>query len=323
MRRHERQVFNYDFRVQRRARLAPYPSLDDVVAAWSALFAVGDTDHQRERGDIVYRIGDIDVDQVNRVVKILIRRGDIHASNPFFHDRATGNSRSVPRGATEDGERAAHLVISLNHEANQPTVYLGHLEGVPGISHRQVQAHLNALVKRAINNGLVAFSYADPGGARTRAGEPKMHNYVPSVEMEGHPAASVVNDLEQGHFHSMVLIDRRPRNQLGGNQYLVERERTLIVGASPNMPSQGRLGAILAAAQTQQGNFQTARLRFRDPAGNQRQMDYDIATGTPEQQNYVQSYHVRNINPPMDDSSLTLVPFLTQHMVAQVVADRT
>lgn len=323
MRRNERQIFSYDFRVQRRARLAPFPTFEEIVETWSELFVAGDTEHQRERGDVIYRIGDFEVDQVNRVVKLLIQRGDIHASNPYFHDRATGNSRPVARGATEDGERAAHLVISLDHEANQPTVYLGHLEGVPRIGHRQVQAHLNALIKRAINNSLVDFSYADPGGARTRAGQPKMHDYVPSIEMEGHPAASVVNDLEHGHFQSMVLIDRTPRNQLGGNQYLVERERSLIIGASANIPRQGRLGAILAAARTQQGNFQTARLRFRDPNGNQRKMDYDIATGAPEQQEYIQSYHVQNINPPMDDSSLNLVPFLTQRMVDQVIADRT
>ena len=297
--------------------------MEDFVVGWAALFEQGDTAHHRERGDIVFRVGDMEVDQQNRVVKLLIRRGDIHASNPFFHDRVTGNTRPITRAATEDAERAAHLVVSLDQETDQPNVYLAQLEGVPGVGHRQVQAHLNALAKRALAQGLIEFSYPDPGGARTRAGQPKMLGYVPSLELEGHPAASLIDDLEQGRFQGMTLIDRRPRNQLGGNQYLVERERYLTVGASANMPRQGRIGAIIAAAQTQRGEFQTARLRFKTPDGQDRTVDYDIASGTPEEQAYVQSYHVTNIDPPMDDSSLRLVPFLTGRMTAQVVAERT
>jgi hypothetical protein len=121
----------------------------------------------------------------------------------------------------------------------------------------------------------------------------------------------------------MTLIDSTPRNQVGGNQFLVEKERYLVVAASPHMPQQGRLNAIINAARAKQADFQTARLRFKDRAGMPRKVDYDIATGAPDDQGYVQSYRVTNINPPMDDSSLRLVPFLTQRMVAQVVADRT
>jgi len=323
MRRTERRIYSYELRVEKRANLAPFAPLEEIVGAWTSLHGAGDTTYERERGDVAYRIGDIAIDAAARVVKVLIRRGDIHASNPFFHDRATGNTRAVVRSFTEDGERAAHLVISLDAETNQPNTYLCHLEGVPGISHRHVQAMLNALISRAKHAGLVVFDYQDPSGARHRDGSPKMLPSLPRIAFEAVPSATILNDVENGVLHGMTLVDRRPHNRLGGNQYLVEKEKYLVVTAAPNMPSQGRFQAVLAAARSQQGNFQSMRLRFVDPAGRPRTVDYDIASGTPEQQLYVQSYVVANINPPMDDSSLTLVPFLTSRMVQGVMAGRT
>ena len=323
MRRTERRIYSYEVRVGKKANLAPFAPLEDIAASWTSLHGINDTADERERGDLVDRIGDGAGDQVARVVKILIRRGDIHASNPFFHDRATGNTRAVVRSLTEDGERAAHLVISLDAETNQPNIYLCHLEGVPGISHRQVQAMLNRLISRAKRAGLVNFDYPDPSGARHRDGSPRLLPSTPRIDLEGVPSSSLLNDIEHGVLQEMTLVDRSPRNRVGGNQYLVEKEKSLVVSAAPNMPSVGRFQAVLAAARSQRANFQSMRLRFVDPAGQPRHVDYDIATGTPEQQIYVQSYAVTNINPPMDDSSLSLVPFLTNRMVQRVIADRT
>jgi hypothetical protein len=323
MRRTERRVYSYELKVEKRAKLAPYARLEDIVGAWTSLHGASDTVYERERGDVAYRIGDISIDAAARVVKLLIRRGDIHASNPFFHDRATGNTRAVVRSSTEDGERAAHLVISLDAETDLPNTYLCHLEGVSGISHRHVQAMLNALISRAKHADLANFDYPDPSGARHRDGRPRMLSSMPRVSLEGVPSATILNDLENGVLQGMTLVDRRPRNLVGGNQYLVEKEKYLVVTAAPNMPSSGRFQAVLAAARSQRANFQSMRLRFVDPAGQPRTVGYDIASGTPEQQLYVQSYLVANINPPMDDSSLSLVPFLTHEMVQRVVADRT
>ena len=323
MRRHERQVYSYDMAIIRRAQLAPFPPLSEIVVVWEAMFRAGATAHARERGNIVYRIGDIDVDHDRQVARLLIRRGDINASNPFFSHRVTGQTRAIQRDAEEDGERAAHLVVSLAPEAARPNIYLCQLEGVTSISHAQVQALLNAILKKAISDGSAEFAYADPGGARRRNGDPKTTPFVPGIELTGHPSSALISDLEQGAFKGMTLIDRRPHNQLGGNQYLTEKERFLVVSAAPNMPSAGRFDSIIAAARAKRGDFQTARLRFVDPEGNPHAIDYDIASGTPEQQAYVQSYWVRNINPPMDDSSLTLVPFLANRMADRVVADRT
>lgn len=323
MQRNERQVFNYDLLVTRRTELAPYPSLEDIAVAWEQMFIASRASHARERGTILYRIGDLLLDHDRGLLKILIRRGDINAPNPFFSHRQTGVTRAITRDAQEDAERAAHLIISTLPQTNAPNSYLCHLEGVPGISHRQVQAMLNSILKAAIRAGTATFDFPDPAGARRRDGIPKTTTFIPTIELLGHPSAAAVNDLEQGQIQSITLIDRRPHNQLGGNRYLTEKESYLVVAADPNMPRNGRLNSIIAAARVRRADFQSARIRFKDPSGVPHSVDYDIAQGTPEQQIYIASYTITNIDPPMDDSSLQLVPFITEVMSDRIENERT
>lgn len=323
LRRTERQIFSYDLMILARARHAMPPPLSDIVAAWQTMFNLGECSHVREKGSVIYRIGDLSVDNAAQVASILLRRCDTNAANAVYSHKVTGVPRIVEQEDDEGGDRAAHLVVSLRNERGKPASYLCHLEGVPGLSHRLVQATLNAVLKQSISNARAVFSYPDPGGARDRDGNPKTTNFIPSIEMVGHPSPALVNDIELGQLHDITLVDQRPQNQLGGNQYLVENERRLKVKAAPNMPSHGRVQSLIAAFQTRRADFQRAKVRFTDPDGINRTIDYDIATGTPEQQNYVRSYKVTGINPPMDESSVSLAPFLGAAMRARVMAERS
>ena len=323
LRRTERQIFSYDFMIVARAQHAVPPPLAAIVSAWKAMFDLGECSHEREKGSVIYRIGDVAVDNVAQVARILLRRCDTNAANAVYSHRLTGVPRVVEQEVDEGGDRAAHLVVSLRHQAGKPSSYLCHLEGIAGLSHRLVQATLNAVLKQAITTNRTSFSYPDPSGARLRTGEPKTTNFIPSIEMVGHPSPALIRDIEQGHLHDITLVDQRSQNQLGGNQYLVESERRIKVKAAANIPSQGRVRSLIAAMQTKQADYQKAKVRFTDPDGMSRTIDYDIATGTPEQQNYVQSYRVTGINPPMDESSVALVAFLADAMQARVVAERT
>lgn len=323
LRRTERQIFSYDLMVQARARHATPPPLADIVTAWQTMFNLGECSHAREKGSVIYRIGDMSVDNAGQVASILLRRCDTNAANAVYSHKVTGVPRIVEQEDDEGGDRAAHLVVSLQHERGKPASYLCHLEGVPGLSHRLVQATLNAVLKQSISTERASFVYPDPGGARDRDGNPKTNRFIPSIEMVGHPSPALVNDIERGQLHDIILVDQRPQNQLGGNQYLVENERRLKVKAAPNIPSNGRVQSLIAAFQTRRADFQKAKVRFTDPDGISRTIDYDIATGTPEQQNYVRSYKVTGINPPMDESSVSLAPFLGAAMKTRVMAERS
>jgi hypothetical protein len=322
LKRTERQIFCYDLIIAARAQHATPPSLQALYDAWKDMFDAGTCSHEREEGAVIYRIGDMDIDVGNGVARILLRRCDTNAANAVYSHRHTGTPRIVPQQPEEGGDRAAHLVISLRNEANKPSSYLCHLEGVPGLSHRLVQATLNAVLKKAIQAQKDLFVYPDPGGARLRNGNPKTTPFTPTLELIGHPSASLIQHLEDGRLHDVRLIDQRPHSRLGGNQFLVESEKQIKIKVDPNIPSQNRVQNIISAIQSKQADYQKAKIRFTDPNGISRTIDYDIATGTPEQQIYIQSYRVTGINPPMDESSERIVPALGNNMMARVLAER-
>ncbi len=323
LKRTERQVFAYDMIVGARAQNAVPPTMLEIVAAWETMFNAAACSHEREQGSVIYRIGDIDIDPQAEIARILIRRCDTNAANAVYSHRHTGVPRIAQKQADEGGDRAAHLVISLVQETGRPNHYLCHLEGVPGLSHRLVQATLNSVLKKSISTGQAVFQYPDPNGARVRGGGAKMHSFVPIIELAGHLSQALIQDLENGVIENVTLVASQAHNNLGGNQYMVESERSLKVKVDKAMPRQGRVNAMLAAFQTRQADFQTAKIRFKDPNGSPRSIDYDIATGTPEQQKYIKFYSVDGINPPMDESCVSLAPFLADAMKARVGAERT
>lgn len=324
LKRTERQIFSYDLVVNARARHAKPPPLAEIAHVWKLMYDKGICSHEREKGEVVYRIGDMSLeDDEDGVLRLLLRRCDTNAANAVYSHRHTGEPRVAERTDDEGGDRAAHLVISLQHETNKPASYLCHLEGVPGLSHRLVQATLNAVLKQAIRSESVTFSYPDPSGARLRDGSPKVTAFTPTVELIGHPSDALIQDIENGKLQNITLIDQRPKRQLGGNQYLIENEQRIGVKVAPNIPSTNRVTSIIAAIKSRKQDYQKAKIRFVDPGGVQRSIDYDIATGSPEQQNYVRSYKIMGINPPLDESSVALVPFLVERMRARVIAERT
>lgn len=322
MRRTERHIYAYDLVVGSRAQNAPPTPVRELIAAWQTMYDEGQCSHEREKGSVVYRIGDIDIDEQESIARILIRRCDTNAANAVYSHRQTGVPRVAEKEEDEGGDRAAHLVISMNEESASPGHYLCHLEGVPGLSHRLVQATLNAVLKDAIREDHAVFQYPDPNGARVRGGGRKMHSHYPIVELEGHVSQALVRDIEDGEISDVVLVASQPRNNLGGNRYLVEKEKTLRVTVDSGLPRRNRVDAMIAAFQAKAG-FQTAKVRFKDPSGQTRTIDYDIATGSPEQQNYIRSYVIDGINPPMDESCVTLSPFLADAMKAHVIAERS
>lgn len=323
MRRTEREVFTYDIAVRSRSKLAVPPPLEEVLVALSTSVANNLALIERDRGSLIYRIGEIRMDHATQTATLLIRRGDTNASNAVYSDRRTGASRVAERRDDEVGDRAAHLVVSMTPEVARPGRYLAHLEGVPGIGHRVVQSLLNKAIRNAIIGHHASFTYDDPAGARDRQGNLKTHAFQPLIELLGHPKDSLIQDLEQGTVSEITLIDGRPKGLLGGNQYLDEKEHRIKVSVSGGLPQNNRLASLLAAAQTRRASYQTAAIRFKDPAGHNRTIRFDLDTGNPEQQQYIASYDVVGIAPPMDDSSDTIVDRFADRMKERVVHDRS
>lgn len=321
--RTERTIFCYDLIVSARAQHATAPSMDSIVSALSHAFSSGTFSHPRERGSVIFRIGDIRIDQGNSLCSMLLRRCDTNSANAVYSNRNTGTTRILRQMPDEGGDKAAHIVISTQADSSRPDCYLCHLEGVPGLSHRLVQSTLNAAIKAAIAGDANLFVYPDPAGARRRDGSPKVTPFIPTLELVGHPADHLLQDIENGHIHDITLVDQRVRGNLGGNRYLSEIEGRVRVKVDRNMPGAGRLSRIVAAAQSRVSDFQIARIRFRSPSGIDRTVECEISTGAIEQQSYIQSYRVSGISPPMDESSERLTLFLTEEMQSRVLSERS
>lgn len=323
MKRDERRIHSYDLISVARAEHARPPQMSELIDGLAQMYQRGEASHIRERGSVTYRIGDLTIDNQTQTASLLLRRCDTNAANAVYSDFATGVPRVLAKAANEGGDKAAHLVVSLVAETTKPHHYLCHLENAPGISHRLVQAIFNSILKAAIKGKHATFVYPDPGGARVKGGGLKTTAFVPSIEMAGHPSPQLVHDLERGRITNISLINTAASGLLGGNRYLVQKEERIEVTVQPNLPRQGRVGQLVNAFQTRRRDFDKAIVRFTDPDGLPRSVKYDIDTGAPEQDKYVASYIVSGITPPMDESSVHLVPFLNTAMRTRVVAERS
>lgn len=81
--------------------------------------------------------------------------------------------------------------------------------------------------------------------------------------------------------------------------------------------------ALLNAFKTRGMSYQLAKVKFETEDGVPGMVEFNIATGSAEQERFVQSYFVDGIDPPMNDSCEKLADFLTARMAKRVAGDRT
>lgn len=129
MKNTERTIYIYDIKVDKRAAHAYFPPLAEMAAVWLAAFNAGTASHLREKGAVVYRIGDIAIDDQQGLVKLLLRRGDKSTPDAVYSHMATGEMRIAGKEEQEGGDTAAHIVMSLRPEQNAPNTYLAFFRG--------------------------------------------------------------------------------------------------------------------------------------------------------------------------------------------------
>ena len=146
MRSTERYVSYHDLVVKNRAKHAPIPPIGRIVELWQKYGKDGALVHERDKGTLRYRIGDMNLNATKGLVVLLVRRAEKNAPNATFSDLETGVLR-VAEEEYEGGDSAAHVVLALG--PHEPNTYLCLIESVSGLSHRIVQGLLNDLVRQA------------------------------------------------------------------------------------------------------------------------------------------------------------------------------
>lgn len=321
MKNNERHIYFYDLHVKKTAKHAHFPSLSDVVAVWNDAFQAGTAKHTREKGSVVYRIGDLRLGPGDDTLEFLIRRSDLSAAEAAYGNIESGDLRIAIKADDEGGDVAAHVVMSLKQERSKPNTYLVLIEGVPRVGHLVIQSLLNKLIRERCSVDKSVFEYADPGGAR-RDGQPRMKPFVPTIEFQGHLSDSFIDDLENGVVNGIELMKHKTKTPLGGSAYLHEDTQILKLSVDKNLPSSGRWSQILKPIQQRKADYPQAKIRFIDPDKKSRTVEIDVNTGTPVQQLYVKCYRQSGINPPLAQSSSRLVRHLSDTMLARLKSNR-
>jgi hypothetical protein len=322
MKNTERTIYIYDVKVDKRAAHALVPSLTEIAAVWQAAFNAGTASHKREKGTVVYRIGDMSINDQEGIATLLLRRSDRATPDAAYSHMGTGDLRIAGKEDEEGGDTAAHIVLSLRPEQNTPHTYLAFVEGIPRIGHHYVQSVLNGIIRSACSADKSTFTYPHPTGARLRDGSPRRDSFVPTIELRGHMADDFIADLENGTISNIQLVKQENRTPLAGNEYLAEQTSTLKVAVDKHLPRPDRWNALVRAMTSRKENFQTGRIVFQDPSQKTHTIEIDLDTGTPEQQTYVKSFVVGPIEPPLAQSTSILLPCLIGPMVEKLIADR-
>ena len=318
----ERTIYYYDLVVKTRATHAKIPTIGKIAEVWKAAVDAGTLINKREQGNVIYRVGDIEIDTIKGTLCALIRRSDITASDAAYSHMENGTLRHIPKGDDEGGDTAAHLVISLLPESDKTNTYLCLLEGIPAISHRHIQPLLNIAISKACNENPNQFQYDDPVGARNRDGSPKKHPFTPRIELRGHLSDDAIKDLESGSVNYIELIEATTKSELGGDPYLHEDKHSLKIKVDKAIPSHGRAKRLLNAMLTKKTDFQKGRIVFKDEQNTTRTIEYDLNTGAPEQQNYIKCHVIDNITPPMAQSCGRLVSTFVSEIERKIIAER-
>jgi hypothetical protein len=322
MRATERYVNFYDLVVKVRANHAPVPPIMPLIELWQKHGKDGGLVHERDKGSLRYRVGDIQVDEATVLAVMLIRRADQNAPNATFSNLETGQLRVAKKEANEGGDTAAHIVLSLN--PLEPNTYLCLVESVPGLSHRVAQGLLNDLIRQACkgqgagrgnDKKPILFAYKDAAGGK------KVTPCQPHVELQSYLSEDLARDLDEGTLQQVELIKSAAHKPLGGDQYLVEEEHRLLIKPDKKIPPNNRLARLTKAWRGKVTEFDKARIQFKDRNDRSHRVDVSLDQGTPEQKLYV-SAQFDAINPPLDQSSETIQPQLSARMVQLLLQER-
>lgn len=298
----ERDLFFYDLKIHSRADHAIMPPIEDIMSIWRQEYENDRCTLDREQGSVKFILSDIQFDEVNFVLTLLVRRISANSPNAAYGSfRQIREERVIEKEEDEGGARAAHIFISTRLEVDKPNTYLCLLEGVQELSHRHVEPLLNRMTRNAQKNSVV-FSYPDPSNAKIPGGKIKIHPFIPFISLRGHPSEQLLADIAGGQIQHIDLINEQAQVQIAGGQFVHEKSRTLRLGVTGSHP----WDAIVNAIRGRGADYPEGRLVFKTPAGDSRTVEFVVATGTPEQARYVKREAVRNIDPPLNDSALTV-----------------
>lgn len=182
--------------------------LDALITKIQALKAAGQCPSWKGKSEIIY-LADMDIDQARTRAVLLINVSDKAAADTVYSAPERGHRRVLPKVGDEGSDYSAHVVIRLNP---QDGVYLTILEVTPGLASGKITRYLTHLFKFCSRIDRAAFTQPHPNNAVDRQGRPIMVVTRHVAQLDGHPSADLLRDLDAGTLSSIELIDKRNEN---------------------------------------------------------------------------------------------------------------
>lgn len=318
MRADERRIYYYDLVIGRMGKSSHLPEIRELFDVWQSRTLAKNAYNTIKDGSIIYQVNDIRLNNSQDKATILISIIDKAMPNAAYADLDTRVTTVINKTARQGGNLSAHLVIDLN--AYKTNTHLCLLEGMRRLNATSIYRLLNRLLRDAHEADPHRFTYPDPGGAKTRQGQPKRHSYLPLVRLYGHPSPTLIRDLENGFIRNVKLIKSKEAKAFSDSDFLTEQSYELTLGVRQDADRKGIYQRMMGVIKGHKDVYTTGRIYFVDQNRNSHNVEFNVETGDPISEDFVKYVMFRNIDPPLDDASPTIVGHVEAKMLSLLAA---
>lgn len=311
MLRDQRRIYFFDLSAYSRTRTPQTPNFDEMFAVWQSRWQRGEAQYLRAKGTRVFGIKDMAFD--DDYVIILISIIDKNMPDAAYGDLDTGETTVFAKEERQGNSLTAHLLIS--RRPRLPNKFMCLLEGVPKITAANVSGLLSKLLHDGYTDDKQTFTYPDPGGAKEGARVRRI-SYLPHVRLLGHISQRLISDLEKGRIRHINLTrsyEMRPFNE---DPYMREETASLKLAVSSDIPKEGRWDRLKNTLLVGRGEYVAASISFVAPDGRVKDVEYDMENDAFEDESYIRSELLNDIEPHLADASSRVVPHLADRMRA-------
>ncbi len=313
MRADERRIYYYDLMIGKREKISHVPTIRELFDVWQERTQAKNAYHVLQDEKVIFQINDARLNNTQDKATLLVSIIDKLMPDAAYADMQTRVTTVMKKTAQQGGNLSAHLVIDMQpYKAN---THLCLLEGVRRLNATSVYRLLNRLIRDAREVDDMRFSYPDPGGAKTRDGQPKRHSYLPLVRLNGHPSPTLIRDLESGYIRNIKLTKTKEATAFSDSEFLTEESYELTLGIRPDADRNGIFGRIIGAINKHKDTYATGRIAFVDQNKNSHNLEFDVETGEPASEDFIKYITLRKIDPPLADASPTIVGHMETQML--------
>jgi hypothetical protein len=260
-----------------------------------------------EKGTQIMKVKDIQIDYDSEYATIFVSRGDPEYPDTVHANEATGKFDIITKDPGDANEFGAHVFFGLNEIPGSPNCYPTFIERVANNSQSVIIRLLNSIFRENYKTNSGRFRSASINGAMVR-GKPKMDDFRPILKMCGHPSDEFVKILEGRAPTGIRLSKHEKGTNTFGAPYLNVTDKymdiRIIEGA---LPKNDRLINIARDLARAGGDWEKARIYFKDDDDAAKNVDIDLSTQSPIDGKFIKSFKILKISPGLSDSSVGIV----------------